>query len=111
MDTIRTASGLVFQIDNPGTGVKPTVDSTVLMNYKGYLVSGRVFDQSFLESPLNIKLSRLIDAWKEGVPYLGAGGKMWMLVRPSLAYGNNPPQGTGITPESVIVFEIELIEP
>lgn len=111
IDTTRTASGLVYVIDTLGGDVRPTLDSTVTVYYKGYLVNGRVFDESRDGYPSSFKLSKLIPAWREGIPYLGAGGKMWMLARPSIAYGNNPPAGSGITAESVLVFEIELVEP
>ncbi len=113
MDTVQTASGLVYQIDEPGGSDKPTVNSEVVVYYRGYLVNGSVFDQSPSGFPLGtqrvITPNGLIQAWKEGIPKLGRGGKMWMLARPSLAYGSNPPRGI-ITAETVLVFEIELID-
>ena len=107
MDTVQTASGLVYQILDPGGEVKPTLDSTITAYYKGYLVDGRVFDESVNGRPLNLPLRELIAGFEEGVQKLGAGGRIWMLVRPSLAYGNGAPSnGT-----NVLVFEVELLEP
>ena len=111
MDTVMTPSGLVFQIDDPGAAVKPTLDSTVTFYYRGYLVNGRIFDESRDGSPSTQPLDKLIKGWREALPYLGAGGRMWMLVRPSLAYGNTPPPNTPITSQSVLVFELELVAP
>ncbi len=111
MDTIRTASGLVYMIESPGGEIKPTIDSTVSVYYRGYLVNGSIFDQSCDGLPGTFPLKDLIKGWREGIPQLGAGGKMWMLVRPGLGYADNPPPNRGITPETVLVFEIELIAP
>ena len=111
IDTSVTSNGLVYLVDNPGGPIKPTLDSTVTVYYKGYLVNGQVFDESRDGQPGMFKLRTLIKGWREGLPLLGAGGKMWMLVRPELGYGNSPPSRSGITPQSVLVFEIELVEP
>lgn len=109
MDTVMTASGLVYAIQNPGETEKPTATSTVQTWYKGYLTDGRVFDQTFT-APAEFSLDgALIQGWKEGIPKIGKGGRMWLLVRPSLGYGNSPPASSPIiTDNTVLVFEIEL---
>ena len=109
MDTVLTASGLVYVILDPGEAEKQSGSSEVVAWYKGYLTDGVIFDQS-TTSPLFSQLSGLIPGWREGMPLLGRGGKMWMLVRPSLGYGNQPPTGTPITSNSVMVFEIEMVD-
>ena len=112
MDTVMTSSGLIYQIDEPGGEDKPTVDSEIVVYYRGYLVDGRVFDQSTDGFPLGstrtIRPSGLIEAWKEGIPKLGRGGRMWMVVKPSLGYGVNGSQS--IPGNSNLVFELELVD-
>ncbi len=108
MDTVQTASGLVYQIDEPGGAEKPSSTSTVTVHYRGYLLNGRIFDQTDERGPRTFNLDGLIPAWKEGIPKLGRGGRMWMVVRPGLAYGNRA--SDRIPANSVIVFEIQLLD-
>jgi len=105
MDTVMTSSGLVYQILEQGGAEKPTSDSEITAWFRGYTVDGVIFDQS-ATTPLISDLNRLFKAWREGVPKLGKGGKIWLLARPSLASENNAPSN-GM---QVLVFEIELID-
>jgi FKBP-type peptidyl-prolyl cis-trans isomerase len=38
------ASGILYEITNPGTGTKPSVSSTITVTYKGKLLNGAQFD-------------------------------------------------------------------
>ena len=105
----KTASGLTYVIEAPGGDEKPTVDSDITIYYHGYLVDGKTFDKTKSE-PRTFPLSGLIPAWQEAIPLIGRGGKIKILAPPSTAYGNNPPAGTGITNESVLVFDITLVD-
>jgi len=111
LDTVQTPSGLVYSILSPGSSEKPESNSSVLTWYKGYLTDGQIFDQSNVcnRGPSRFSLDGVIQAWTEGIPKLGVGGKMILLARPNLAYGNRPPNAP-ITSSTVLVFEIELLE-
>jgi len=104
-----TSTGLVYLIEAPGGVEKPTVKDQITIHYKGYLTDGKVFDQTN-GSPRTFGLYQLIPAWQEAIPMIGRGGKIKILAPPSTAYGNNPPGRTGITPTSVLVFDIELVD-
>ncbi len=108
MDTVQTPSGLVYQIDEPGGAEKPTLSSRVTAHYRGYLLNGRIFDQTDSRGPRAFPLSGVIPAWKEGLQKIGRGGRMWMVARPSLAYGSQASQQ--IPANSVLVFEIQLVD-
>ncbi len=108
-DEQTTSTGLVYIIEEPGGDAKPTVNDNITIHYKGYLVNGQVFDQT-TDSPRTFGLNQLVQAWQEAIPLVGRGGKVKILAPPSTAYGNRPPPGTGITPTSVLVFDIELID-
>lgn len=112
IDTTMTASGLVYSILDPGGAEKPTLDSVIVAWYKGYTADGVVFDQTSTQ-PFNRSLQGVIAGWQEGIPLLGRGGKMWMLVRPTLAYGNNLSPSLvnrGVTSNDVLIFEVELLD-
>ena len=104
-----TSTGLVYVIEDPGEGAHPTVTDQIAMHYRGYLVDGSIFDRTTGESR-TFPLNQLIPAWQEALPLIGRGGRIKILAPPSTAYGNRPPPRTGITPESVLVFDIELVD-
>ncbi len=100
--------GIRYVITKPGAGDKPSLSSTVKVNYKGSLLAdGSVFDQS--ESPVEFPLSNLIQGWQIGFPLLNKGSKATLYIPSSLGYGANgaPPN---IPPNANLVFEIELID-
>ena len=105
MDTVMTSSSLVYEVLDAGGSEKPNSESQITAWFKGYTTDGVIFDQS-ASFPLTSELSGLFACWREGVPKLGRGGKMWMLARPSLASNNNAPSNGS----RVLVFEIELID-
>lgn len=105
-----TASGLRYIITQEGTGGHPNLQSTVKVKYKGYLTDGTVFDQTTGSQTATFPLSNLIAGWQEGIPLLKKGGKGTFFLPSYLGYG---PGGSGsgeIPPNSVIIFEIELID-
>jgi FKBP-type peptidyl-prolyl cis-trans isomerase len=104
-----TASGLQYEVLVAGTGESPTPDNTVKVHYEGRLVNGQVFDSSIArDTPAEFGLSQVIAGWTEGLQLMKAGGKTRFTIPSDLAYG---PGGTrGIPPNSVLVFDVELLE-
>ena len=102
-------AGVSYLIVDPGTGQHPTVNDAVTIHYKGYLVDGKVFDQTTGE-PRTFNLNQLIKAWQVAIPQIGRGGHIKIFAPPAAAYGQNPPPGSGITPESVLVFDVALVD-
>ena len=71
----RTSTGLYYVIDVPGDSIMPTSTSTVVIDYHGYFLDGRVFDSSVDRGmPLEISLNNVISGWRQGVPLFGQGG-------------------------------------
>ncbi|MDR1054520.1 MAG: FKBP-type peptidyl-prolyl cis-trans isomerase [Prevotellaceae bacterium] len=108
---VALPSGLLYKIIDGGTGPKPTVNDDVEVHYKGTLVDGREFDSSYARNETaKFLLGRVIKGWSEGLQYIGEGGRIMLFVPPQLAYGENSPQGSIIEPNSVLIFNIELIK-
>ena len=102
-------SGLMYQIENPGTGANPKPEETVKVHYTGTLVNGTVFDSSVQRGePVEFQLDQVIPGWTEGLQKIAKGGKIKMYIPPQLAYGDEGRQG--IPPASTLVFDVELIE-
>jgi FKBP-type peptidyl-prolyl cis-trans isomerase FkpA len=105
-----TASGLQYEVIKEGSGAKPTVESVVSVNYKGSLLSGKVFDESQPNSPVEFPVGQVIPGWIEGIPLMTVGSKYKFYIPGELGYGpQGNPQG-GIGPNEVLVFEVELLE-
>ena len=110
IDTTVTASGLVYEMLEEGSGRGPSVTDTAIINYRGYRVNGQIFDQTTVEPGASrLAVNRFIPGWVEGLQLMRPGGRMWMLVRPSLGYGTRGIPDRGVGPTEVLVFEIELV--
>lgn len=105
LNAIRTASGLYYVINEPGTGAQPSYSSNVTVAYKGYFLDGTVFDES---DGISFDLHSSISGWKEGISYFKEGGSGIIFMPASLAYGNN--DSNNIPGGSVLVFVVELIK-
>ena len=106
LNAVKTASGLYYVIDEPGTGKQPTATSTVKVAYKGYFTNKTVFDQS-TDAGVSLNLQQVIKGWTEGIPYFKEGGSGKLLIPATLGYGsytyNTIPGG------SVLIFDVKLI--
>jgi FKBP-type peptidyl-prolyl cis-trans isomerase FklB len=109
-DVITLPSGLQYKVISMGTGAKPTATQTVRCNYRGMLINGKEFDNSYKRGvPAELPLDHVIKGWSEGIQLMPMGSK-WMLYIPSeLAYGEQGEPRGGIGPNAVLVFEVELI--
>ena len=107
LTAIATGTGLYYVIDTPGNGAQPNSQSSVTVAYKGYLTNGSVFDESTIAG-VSFSLTSVIQGWQEGIPYFKEGGSGILLIPSALGYGSQPT--SGIPANSVLVFEVELID-
>jgi FKBP-type peptidyl-prolyl cis-trans isomerase FkpA len=105
LNALSTPSGLYYVINKAGSTDHPNIYSTVTVAYKGYLLNGDVFDENLA---FTYGLSSLIQGWKEGIPLIGKGGKIKLLVPSALGYGSQAQNG--IPANSVLVFDITLYD-
>ncbi|MFT5677392.1 MAG: peptidylprolyl isomerase [Paraglaciecola sp.] len=109
-DVIETASGLQYQVLQKGEGnASPSANSTVKVHYHGLLLDGTVFDSSVeRDEPISFPLNQVIRGWTEGVQLMVVGDKFKFFIPSELGYGD---RATGkITPGSLLIFEVELLE-
>ncbi|MBK1878860.1 FKBP-type peptidyl-prolyl cis-trans isomerase [Pelagicoccus mobilis] len=105
---LSLATGLFYQIKEPGSEVRPTETDTVLVRYEGRFLDNTVFDSTEDKGPITFKLSEVIPAWTQGIPLIGEGGKIKLYVPSRLGYGDDP--RPGIPPASTLIFEVELLK-
>ena len=118
-----TPSGLNYVITKEGSGAKAAPGDTVLVNYTGMFLSGKVFDSSLpdiakksgtfnpqrpyepLKLPVGINGS--IPGFEEGLMLLPKGSKATLILPSSLAYGDQGNQG--IPPFTPLIFEVDMV--
>ena len=93
-----------------GAGTEAATGKTVEVHYTGWLTSGEQFDSSVGRSPFSFKLGagQVIAGWDRGVAGMKVGGKRRLTIPPELGYGKAGFPGA-IPPNSVLVFEVELL--
>lgn len=105
----KTESGLLYQVTKEGAGEALKDSDTVVVNYKGTLVDGTEFDNSYTRGePLSFRLDGVIPGWTEGLKKIKKGGKIKLVIPPALAYGKAGVPG--IPANSTLVFEVELLD-
>jgi FKBP-type peptidyl-prolyl cis-trans isomerase FkpA len=105
----KTESGLVYRELRPGAGESPKATDTVKVNYRGTLVDGTEFDNSYKRGePAQFALNGVIKCWTEGVQKMKVGGKSQLVCPADLAYGDGG--RPGIPGGATLVFEIELLQ-
>ena len=106
-----TASGLKYVDLVVGDGPSPQLGQRVSVHYRGTLLDGREFENSYdTNTPYEFQIGRgeVIKGWDEGIMTMKVGGKRKLTIPPLLAYGarGNPPK---IPPNSTLIFEVELM--
>ncbi|MBL7723083.1 MAG: FKBP-type peptidyl-prolyl cis-trans isomerase [Chitinophagaceae bacterium] len=107
---IELPEGIQYEVIKEGNGDQPLLRDTVKAHYKGSLLDGKEFDNSFKRGqPFSAPLTALIKGWQIALPLMKEGSH-WRLWIPShLAYGDRG-AGSDIPGGATLIFEVELIE-
>ena len=95
-----------------GDGQEAKAGDTVTIDYTGAVAAtGKIFESSKdTGQPATLSLDQVIDGWKQGVPGMKVGGTRRLVIPAELAYGPNPPQGSGIPANAALVFDVTLVK-
>jgi FKBP-type peptidyl-prolyl cis-trans isomerase FkpA len=112
----KTASGLNYVDEVVGTGETPKSGDNVKVHYVGRLLDGKEFDNSRTNpqsggQPIDFQVGvgMVIPGWEEGIMSMKKGGKRTLIIPSGLAYGVDGSPGA-IPPNSVLVFDVELVD-
>lgn len=106
---VNEVNGIYYEIIKEGSGRQVSVNDTVVAHYKGYLFfNSSVFDET-KDKPATFPLNRLIRGWQIGVPLCKVGGKIKLIIPSNLAYSIRT-RSPKIPPNSILVFEIEVVD-
>ena len=111
MTQTTTASGLVIDEIEIGTGETAVAGRMVSVHYTGWLTDGRKFDSSKDRGqPFRFALGAgmVIRGWDEGVQGMKEGGTRTLIIPASLGYGARGAGGV-IPPNATLKFEVELL--
>lgn len=104
-------SGLQYKILKAGNGRKPTAQDTVEVHYKGSLINGTLFLNTYdTGQPARIKVSdpQVVAGLREALKLMPVGSTWRLFIPSKLAYLNmgRPPY---IGPNATLIYEVELI--
>ena len=105
-----TKKGVQYIILKEGTGIKPKATDKVQVHYVGSLLNGTEFDSSVKRgAPMEFAVSAVIEGWQDLLLEMKVGEKVKAWIPSALAYGEAgaPPS---IPPNSLLVFEVELLQ-
>ena len=104
-DVDTLPSGLQYTIIAEGSSEKIQLTDTLLVNYKGTLLDGTVFDEN---EDIMFVANQVIRGWTEGLGLLGEGGKATLYIPANLAYGERG--NRSIAPNSTLIFDVEILK-
>jgi FKBP-type peptidyl-prolyl cis-trans isomerase len=99
----KDASGVYYKIVNPGTDPKPITTSTVKLTYTTEYLNGITIGKV---DGSTARLNTYVLAIQAGVPKIGTGGRIILLVPSALAYGDA--DHGDIPANSVILYTLDL---
>ena len=104
---LTTESGLQYKVLEAGEGDTPTTDDVALINYTGMLTDGKIFDQNE-KAPLPV--DGVVPGFSEGLQLMQRGGKYRLWIPAQLGYGSDVPEGGPIPKDSILIFDVELLD-
>ena len=105
---ITTESGLQYKVITEGTGPKPKAEDVVKVHYEGKYIDGTILDSSVQRGePAEFQVGGVIRGWTEALQLMPVGSKYILWIPTELAYGT---QRQDVKPNSMLIFEIELLE-
>lgn len=102
--------GIQYEVIKEGAGAQPLVSDSVKAHYKGTLLDGKEFDNSFKRGqPFTAPLKALIKGWQVALPMMKEGSHWRLWIPSDLAYGDRG-AGNDIPGGATLIFEVELLQ-
>ncbi len=129
MTPITTPSGLNYVVVQKGAGAMPVAGDTVVVNYTGKLLSGKIFDTNDEKvaqenkmfnaqrkmqkgyDPIHfpIGVHQVVAGWDEALLLMNKGSKFQLVLPSKLAYGERG-ASADIGPNTSLLFDVELVD-
>ena len=103
-------SGLQIEMLAEGYGRFPSIEDSVVVHYQGWMIDGTLFDSSIKRGkPAMFRLTGVVQGFREGLMNIRMGGKARLFLPSDLGYGTRG-SGNDIPPNTVLIFEVELLD-
>jgi FKBP-type peptidyl-prolyl cis-trans isomerase len=105
----KLPSGVQYIVQKPGKGLRPSETDSVLLNFKGTLPNGVVFEDTYAKKiAVAATPGTLIPGLREALQMMPEGA-VWELYIPSaMAFGDKG-NGTNVPPNSAVIIVVELM--
>jgi FKBP-type peptidyl-prolyl cis-trans isomerase FkpA len=108
-DVKDISEGVYYTMMKEGTGRQVSINDTVTVLYKLTLLNDGSLVSDVKAKPDTFSLKRLIRGWQIGVPLCKVGGKIKLVIPSDLGYSIRT-RAAKIPPNSILVFEIEVLD-
>lgn len=109
-DQYKTGQNALFGDIQTGAGTEITAGKTAVVNYRGWLTNGTLFDQNISsDKPFSFVLGahNVILGWEQAIAGMKVGGERLLIIPPAVGYGS---KGQGPIPgDAVLVFDVKLV--
>ncbi len=108
---VTLPSGVQYKVLEDGDNDRsPTLESEVTLQYRGALLDGTVFDNTYDRGqPVTFPVDQMIPGWRQIITRMHVGDHWQVFIPPQMAYGERgqPPR---IGPNEGLVFDIRLLD-
>lgn len=107
---VSLPSGVQYKVLEHGDGKKsPTLASEVMLQYRGALLDGTVFDNTYDRGqPVRFPVDQMIRGWQQVITRMHVGDHWQVFIPPRMAYGQRG-QSPRIGPNEALIFDIRLL--
>ena len=108
-DIKQLAAGVLYRVLEAGQGNNtPRLNSIVSVHYKGTLINGREFDNSWKRNcPEAFRLNEVIEGWQIALQQMHTGDHWIVYIPYTVGYGTRT---SGPIPAySTLIFEVQLL--
>lgn len=108
-DIKELPAGILYRVIEEGQGTNtPRLNSIVSVHYKGTLINGREFDNSWKRNcPEAFRLNEVIEGWQIALQQMHVGDRWIIYIPYAVGYGK---RASGPIPAySTLIFEVQLL--
>jgi hypothetical protein len=107
---VTLESGLQYKVLKTGEGKNPTLDSTVICQYRRFSPDGTEAENpNKRRKPVSLRMKRAVKGWSEALQLMPVGSKWQLFIPPHLGFGRRGSPRSGIGPNATLIFEVELL--
>ena len=107
-------NGLYYIPVKEGKGTNVEQGKTLVINYKGFFLDGKLFDSTYETEPMEFTLmdgqSQLIKGLEKGICLMKEGGKAKFIISSLLAFSEKGSSTSIVPPYTTVIYEVELIK-